>query len=131
MDSRSAIVWLVRYARFLVLVVAPGTTLRADEPAAVFFRGINLNGPAVTIDGHMTVEAIGLLFGLDMFGKTFAPLAYNRWRQRLHPEKPGSRLLLDKLTREQADSIIRSFAARDDCQSGGPRTQNRARARDG
>ncbi len=64
---------------------------------------------ASVLSPFMTVEAIGLLFGLDMFGKTFAPLAYNRWRQRLHPEKPGSRLLLDKLTREQADSIIRSL----------------------
>ena len=64
---------------------------------------------ASVISPFMTVEAIGLLFGLDMFGKTFAPLAYNRWRQRLHPEKSGSRLLLDKLTREQADSIIRSL----------------------
>ena len=64
---------------------------------------------ASIISPFMTVEAIGLLFGLDMFGKTFAPLAYNRWRQRLHPEKTGSRLLLDKLTREQADSIIRSL----------------------
>lgn len=64
---------------------------------------------ASVISPFMTVEAIGLLFGLDMFGKTFAPLAYNRWRQRLHPEKRGSSLLLDKLTREQADSIIRSL----------------------
>lgn len=57
----------------------------------------------------VTVEAIGLLFGLDMFGKSFAPLAYNRWRQRLHPEITDSRLLLDKLSREQAESIIRSL----------------------
>lgn len=57
----------------------------------------------------ITVEALGLLFGLDMFGKSFAPLAYNRWRSRLHPARSGSRLLLDKLTREQADSIIRSL----------------------
>ena len=58
---------------------------------------------------YITVEAIGLLFGLDMFGKTLAPLAYNRWRSRLYPDKPHSRLLLDKLTREQADSIIRAL----------------------
>ncbi len=57
----------------------------------------------------ITVEAIGLLFGFDMFGKSLAPLAYNRWRSRLHPERPDTRLLLDKLTREQADSIIRSL----------------------
>ncbi|HQT26968.1 MAG TPA: Na-translocating system protein MpsB, partial [Burkholderiales bacterium] len=42
---------------------------------------------ASILSPFITVEAIGLLFGLDMFGKSLAPLAYNRWRQRLHPEK--------------------------------------------
>ncbi len=56
----------------------------------------------------VTVEAIGLLFGFDMVGKTVAPRTYNGWRRRLHPEKPFSRLLLDKLSREQADSIVRA-----------------------
>ena len=64
---------------------------------------------ASILSPFITVEAIGLLFGLDMFGKSLAPLAYNRWRRRLHPEKPDSRLLLDKLGREQAESIIRSL----------------------
>lgn len=64
---------------------------------------------ASVLSPFITVEAIGLLFGLDMFGKSLAPLAYNRWRRRLHPDKPDSRLLLDKLSREQADSIIRSL----------------------
>ncbi len=56
----------------------------------------------------VTVEAIGLLFGMDMIGKTVAPQRYNRWRKRLHPKKPPTRLLLDKLSREQADSIVRA-----------------------
>lgn len=56
----------------------------------------------------VTVEAIGLLFGFDMIGKTVAPRTYNRWRRHLHPEKPFSRLLLDKLSREDADSIVRA-----------------------
>lgn len=56
----------------------------------------------------VTVEAIGLLFGLDMVGKTIAPRAYNHWRQHLHEKKPVTRLLLDKLTREQGDSIVRA-----------------------
>lgn len=64
---------------------------------------------ASVVSPFITVEAIGLLFGLDMFGKSLAPLAYNRWRRRLHADKPDSRLLLDKLSREQADSIIRSL----------------------
>ncbi len=64
---------------------------------------------ASVLSPFVTVEAIGLLFGFDLFGKTLAPLAYNRWRSRLHRERADSRLLLDKLTREQADSIIRAL----------------------
>lgn len=58
---------------------------------------------------YVTVEAVGMLFGLDLFGKTLAPLGYSRWRSRMDTEKPVTRLLLDKLTREQADSIIRTL----------------------
>jgi len=64
---------------------------------------------ASLLSPYVTVEAIGLLFGLDMFGRSLSPVAYNRWRQRLHGEKGTSRLLLDKLSREQADSIIRAL----------------------
>jgi uncharacterized protein YbcC (UPF0753/DUF2309 family) len=56
----------------------------------------------------VTVEAIGLLFGFDMFGKTLAPQTYTRWRKYLQPQSPMTRLLLEKLDREQADSIIRA-----------------------
>ena len=56
----------------------------------------------------VTVEAIGLLFGFDMVGKTIAPQNYTRWRKRLTSEKPSTRLLLDKLDKEQADSIVRA-----------------------
>ena len=56
----------------------------------------------------VTVEAIGLLFGFDMIGKTVLPQAYNKLRKHLHADKPNTRLLLDKLSREQADSIVRA-----------------------
>ncbi len=56
----------------------------------------------------VTVEAIGLLFGFDMIGKTLAPSSYNRWRLGLHQHKQHTHLLIDKLTREQADSIVRA-----------------------
>jgi uncharacterized protein YbcC (UPF0753/DUF2309 family) len=56
----------------------------------------------------VTVEAIGLLFGFDMVGKTLLPSSYNRWRARLHEHKPETHLVLDKLSREQADSIVRA-----------------------
>ena len=56
----------------------------------------------------VTVEAVGLLFGLDMIGKTLAPRAYNTWRKRFDHTKPPTLLLLDKLTLEQADSVVRT-----------------------
>lgn len=58
---------------------------------------------------YFTVEAIGLLFGFDMVGKTVAPLPYNTWRRGMEAKKPMSRLLIDKLSRAQADSTIRSL----------------------
>lgn len=60
------------------------------------------------VSPFVTVEAIGLLFGLDMIGKTIAPRKYNTWRKRFHKEKSSSLLLLDKLSREQADSVVRT-----------------------
>ncbi|RRQ21181.1 DUF2309 domain-containing protein [Thiohalobacter thiocyanaticus] len=56
----------------------------------------------------VTVEAIGLLFGFDMIGKTLLPQRYNRWRRQLHEHKPPTHLLIDKLGRDQADSIVRA-----------------------
>ena len=56
----------------------------------------------------VTVEAIGLLFGFDMVGKTLMPQTYNHWRKRLYRKKRSTHLLIDKLSREQADSIIRT-----------------------
>jgi len=56
----------------------------------------------------VTVEAIGLLFGFDMVGKTLAPKSYHEWRKHLDDEHPRTHLLLDKLSRTQADSILRA-----------------------
>lgn len=55
---------------------------------------------------YITVEAIGLLFGCDMIGKTFFPLAYAKFREKLFPKKKPRRLLIDKLTKEEAIKII-------------------------
>ncbi|WP_018174441.1 DUF2309 domain-containing protein [Thioalkalivibrio sp. ALJ9] len=57
---------------------------------------------------YFTVEAIGLLFGFDMIGKTVAPAAYHRWRNKIESDQPSTRLMVDKLTREQADSVVRA-----------------------
>ncbi len=92
------------------LVLELALARNADDPAFVSVLEHVLHDlKASVLSPYITVEAIGLLFGFDMFGKTLAPLTYNRWRSRLHPEKPDSRLLLDKLTRDQADSIIRAL----------------------
>lgn len=56
----------------------------------------------------VTVEAIGLLFGFDMVGKTLMPQTYNHWRKRLYRKKRSTHLLIDKLEREQADSVLRT-----------------------
>jgi len=61
------------------------------------------------ISPFVTVEAIGALFGFDLIGKTIAPSAYHRWRSRLDAPRPITHLLLDKLSREQADSIVRAL----------------------
>ena len=56
----------------------------------------------------VTVEAIGWIFGFDMVGKTLAPRTYHRWRSGLHQHKPHTHLLIDKLSRDKADSIVRA-----------------------
>ncbi len=61
------------------------------------------------VSPFVTVEAVGMLFGLDLFGKTLAPLAYQRLRRKVQADRPVTRLLLDKLTREQAASIVRTL----------------------
>ena len=38
--------------RAIAAMVAACTSAHADTPRAEFFRGINLNGPPVVIDGH-------------------------------------------------------------------------------
>jgi len=55
---------------------------------------------------YITVEAIGLLFGFDMVGKTFFPLGYSSFREKLEEKKPSSRLLIDKLSREEVLDIV-------------------------
>ncbi len=55
---------------------------------------------------YITVEAIGLLFGFDMVGKTLFPLGYSRFREKLSEEKPPTKLMVDKPSREYALEVI-------------------------
>lgn len=90
------------------LVLEMSTGDRHDEAAVTFLGKAVHELKDSVLTPFVTVEAIGLLFGFDMVGKTIAPASYNRWRRRIHARKPPTRLLLDKLTREQADSIVRA-----------------------
>lgn len=81
---------------------------KADVPPVTVLEHAVHELKESVLSPFVTVEAIGLLFGLDMVGKTVIPLQYSRWRRRLHERKPRTHLLIDKLGREQADSIVRA-----------------------
>ncbi len=55
---------------------------------------------------YITVEAIGLLFGFDMVGKTFFPLGYGSFRQRLSEHKVPSKLMIDKPSRDYVLEVV-------------------------
>lgn len=88
----------------LEMTVSPQEDITAATAIkkAVYELKESIFGPFVT------VEAIGLLFGFDMFGKTLIPQKYHHWRKQFHKKKPATHMLLDKLDREQADSILRA-----------------------
>ncbi len=88
----------------LEIATAPASDIAAVSVMEKLFHELKES----VLTPYVTVEAIGMLFGLDMIGKTIIPQGYARWRQRLYREKTASHLLLDKLDREQADSIVRA-----------------------
>lgn len=90
------------------LVLEMTATAPADVAATTALEKVLHELKESVFTPYVTVEAIGMLFGFDMVGKTFMPQSYNRWRQRLYRDKPATHLLLDKLDREQADSIVRA-----------------------
>ncbi len=91
----------------LVLEVAPSAQIGDPAAVAALERALHDLKESV-LTPFFTVEAIGWLFGLDMVGKTVMPRQYNRWRSRLHEDKPPTQLMVDKLTRGQADSVVRA-----------------------
>ncbi|MCP5230970.1 MAG: DUF2309 domain-containing protein [Zoogloeaceae bacterium] len=90
------------------VVLEMSSAARANEAAVTALGHAMHKLKESVLSPFVTVEAIGLLFGFDMIGKTVAPRAYNHWRRHLHEHKSGTHLLLDKLSREQADSILRA-----------------------
>lgn len=90
------------------VVLEMTTASPTDEAAVTALEAAMQELKDSVLTPFVTVEAIGLLFGFDMVGKTVAPQSYSRWRKSMRPSKPPTRLLLDKLNREQADSIVRA-----------------------
>jgi len=94
--------------RNLVLEIPAGVDVDDDHWASTLGHVLHDLKSSV-VSPFVTVEAVGMLFGIDLFGKTLAPLAYQRLRRKVQAERPVTRLLLDKLTREQAASIVRTL----------------------
>jgi uncharacterized protein YbcC (UPF0753/DUF2309 family) len=90
------------------LVLEMSAAQRGDEAAVTTLERALHKLKESVLTPFVTVEAIGLLFGFDMIGKTVAPEPYHRWRRRLLEHKPGTHLLQDKLSRGQADSVVRA-----------------------
>lgn len=90
------------------LVLEMSVSDRSDDAAVTLLDKVMHELKETVISPFVTVEAIGLLFGFDMIGKTLAPQTYHKLRKRLDARKPRTHLILDKLSREQADSIVRA-----------------------
>jgi uncharacterized protein YbcC (UPF0753/DUF2309 family) len=56
---------------------------------------------------YIMVEAIGWLFGVKLFGKTFLPEKTNKLFNNMKPKKPKTTFTLDKLTIQEIEKYIR------------------------
>jgi uncharacterized protein YbcC (UPF0753/DUF2309 family) len=97
----------VQTPKNLVLEIPAGLDIE-EEPLYDALQHVLHELKASVLSPFVAVEAVGLLFSLGLVGRTLAPLGYHRWRTRLRAGKPITRLLLDKLSTEQADSILRA-----------------------
>ena len=90
-----------------VILEVPTSAL-SEDPDTVTALDKAMHGlKESVISPFVTVEAIGLLFGFEMIGKTVAPKGYAKWRGKLiNTEKPDTLLLLDKPDKEKILSIL-------------------------
>jgi len=56
---------------------------------------------------YIMVEAIGWMFGIKLFGKTFLPEKTNKLFKNMKPKKPKTTFTLDKLTIKEIEKYIR------------------------
>ncbi|WP_298140136.1 DUF2309 domain-containing protein [Acidiferrobacter sp.] len=97
----------VQTPKNLVLEIPAGLEFE-EEPLFTALEHVLHELKASVLSPFVAVEAVGLLFSLGLVGRTLAPLGYHRFRSRMRTGKPITRLLLDKLSIEQADSIMRA-----------------------
>jgi uncharacterized protein YbcC (UPF0753/DUF2309 family) len=55
---------------------------------------------------YIMVEAIGWLFGINLFGKTFLPQKVNKFFKKFKPQKPKTTYTLDKLTDDEIEFYV-------------------------
>lgn len=55
---------------------------------------------------YIMVEAIGWLFGINLFGKTFMPQKTSRLFSRLKPKKPKTTYTIDRLTEDEVEFYV-------------------------
>jgi len=58
---------------------------------------------------YIMVEAIGWLFGVKLFGKTFFPGKTEKLFDKMKPEKPKTTYTLDKLTNEEIEKYVKKL----------------------
>ncbi len=91
-----------------LIIEIPAELELEEEPLYGALEHVLHDIKSSVLSPFVAVEAVGLIFSLGLIGKTVAPVTYHELHGRLHAEKPVTRLLIDKLSAEQADSIIRA-----------------------
>ncbi len=61
---------------------------------------------------YIMVEAIGWVFGINLFGKTFWPQRTNKFLSRFKPNKPRTTLTLDKLSAQEIEFYVTKLHAK-------------------
>lgn len=58
---------------------------------------------------YIMVEAIGWIFGINLFGKTFLPQKTNKFLSKFKPSKPKTRYTLDKLSTYEIEFYVKKL----------------------
>ena len=76
-------------------------------------KGINKTAKKIISDlknnpytPYVMVEAIGWIFGINLFGKTFLPRKTNRFFSNFKPKKPNTTYTLDKLSQVEIEAYV-------------------------